>query len=170
MTNAACGPTTRPSTSPSSSTSPSTCSEPAKPKTPCACAAKSPPGTKSPSPPTSPHDPFSRFPCVASRCPAHIQEHGVIPSLFRAPPLRWRVDVADDRLPALADVDVLDGQTRRRSAGAALASPRQAEERRPRLGTTSPCSPNEPRARCRAEEIVATRSYFCYDSGHRARL
>jgi hypothetical protein len=31
-------------------------------------------------------------------------------------------------------------------------------------GRASPCSPNEPRARCRAGEIVAARSCFCYDS------
>ena len=61
-TNAACEPTTPLSTSPSSSTSPSTCSEPAKARTHCVCAAKSPHGTKTPSQPTSPHEPFSRFP------------------------------------------------------------------------------------------------------------
>src|SRR5271166_6645061 len=64
MTNAACVPTTPPSTSPSSSTSPSTCSEPAKARIRCACAAKSPRGMKTPSPPTSPHETFSRFPCL----------------------------------------------------------------------------------------------------------
>ena len=61
-----------PSTSLSSSTSPSTCSEPAKARICCACAAKSPRGMKTPSPPTSPHDAFSRFPWARQGIPSPI--------------------------------------------------------------------------------------------------
>jgi hypothetical protein len=40
----------------------------------------------------------------------HIQEHEVDPPIFSAPlPLGWSVDVADDRLPTVGDVDVLNG-------------------------------------------------------------
>jgi hypothetical protein len=44
------------------------------------------------------------------------------------------------------------------------ADPALAIESAKSAGRASPCSPNEPRARCRAGEIVAARSYFCYDS------
>jgi hypothetical protein len=47
---------------------------------------------------------------------AHMQEHGVIPGflalflrfLARPYPWGWGADVADDRLPALGDVDMLN--------------------------------------------------------------
>jgi hypothetical protein len=67
---------------------------------------------------------------VASQRLVHIQEHGVDPLIFSAPyPLGWSVDIADDRLAALGDVDVLNGHLllvdRRSSppaAGAAVSS------------------------------------------------
>ena len=40
----------------------------------------------------------------------HIQVHGVDPLILSTPyPLGWSVDVADDRLTALGDMNVLNG-------------------------------------------------------------
>jgi hypothetical protein len=47
---------------------------------------------------------------VASQRLVHIQEHGVEPPIFCAPlPPQPGLDVADDRLTALGDVNMLNG-------------------------------------------------------------